>query len=236
MKELVQYSEAELVELLKQDLSANGHKVIPRDFTIEFVTNAVGETSALITGVVGTVTHNVQEDEADEVDGADGADEGTPPARRASGNFRELVYDTIAVTLTKKGHTVDELIDLVGQEVEEQGRELTEDETSSLRVATIKSLQHLEKQGRAEYVDEGELWRTKKSKKPKTIPRVTTLSTAADILGGAGGVLDRGDALSEGASEGRPRQGVTRRKKAPKRRGGGGKGPAGFGSGTPFSF
>jgi hypothetical protein len=234
MKKIVQYSEAELVRLLTKDLAATGHNVNIREFGVEFVTNAHGETSALITGIdPHEEKENVQEPETDE---------GPAPRRKAASTLREQVYDIVTVTLSKEGQTVDELVELVTEELSEEGKmplASDHDAAHSIRVAILKSLQHLEKQGRSEYVDDGELelWRKKKSKK-KSEPKVVPLNTAADILGGDGGVMDRSDALSEGASEGRPRQGATRRKKAPKRRGGGGggRGPGGFGSGTPFTF
>ena len=70
------------------------------DFSVEFVTNADGETSALITGVED---ENVQESESDE-----GAPE--PAGLISNRNLRQVVFDTVAVTLTKEGHTVDELV------------------------------------------------------------------------------------------------------------------------------
>ena len=76
------------------------------------MTNANGETSALIAGVVGTVTHTVQESESDD---------GVPDWESAHGNLRELVFNAVTVTLTKEGHTVDELIELVITELDEQG-------------------------------------------------------------------------------------------------------------------
>jgi hypothetical protein len=238
MKKIVQYSQPDLIRLLSQDLVAKGTKVELHDFSVEFVTNADGETSALISGVED---ENVQEPETDEGE----PDERSRLLRVGSRDaLRQEVYDIVAVTLTKKGHTVDELVELVCKELSEEHDVDTATLGSNIRVALIKSLQHLEKQGRAEYVDDGELelWR-KKSKKQKPIPKVTTLSTAADILGGKGGVMDRSDALSEGASEGQPRQGTPRRKKAPRRRSGsrnggdgGGRGGPGPGSGKPFTF
>ena len=233
MKKIVQYSDVELVRLLTEDLKAKGHKFNTREFGVEFVTNADGETSALISGVMEKdEDENVQEPETDEGD----------PTKRAGATLREEVYDIVAVTLSKEGQTVDELVELVTEELSEQGKmplASQADAAHSIRIATLKSLQHLEKQGRSEYVDDGELelWRKKKKKnsKKKPEPKVVPLNTAADILGGAGGVMDRGDALSEGASEGQPRQGTPRRKKSSRRCNGAGRGGGNRG-GVPFTF
>lgn len=230
MNKLAQYREAELVELLKQDLTAKGFKV-GADFNIEFVTNTQGETLALVTGVVdgenvkeATVVRVVPEsgEEPDEVD-----------ALPEQPNLRQLVFDKVSETLTSKGHTVDELIELVVEEIEEIGLSVDDETRRDIRVGTIKSLQHLKKQGHAVF-ELDDRWR--KPKGAKKIPRATKLSTAAQIMEGDGGVLDRGDALSEGASEGQPRQGARRKKASRRGRGGGGTGNRGPGNGTPFSF
>jgi hypothetical protein len=52
MKNVAQFTQSELVQLIAEKLSADGFKVIPADYEIEFVTSASGETSALVTGVV----------------------------------------------------------------------------------------------------------------------------------------------------------------------------------------
>lgn len=54
MKHVVQFTQDDLIELIKEKLSEEGRKVIPREFTIEFVSSSSG-TSALITGVVQEV-------------------------------------------------------------------------------------------------------------------------------------------------------------------------------------
>lgn len=225
MKKIVQYSQPDLIRLLSQDLVAQGREVDVHEFSVEFVTNANGETSALITGVADE-DENVQESDADEG--------GAPEP------LRVVAHDTVRAALNKEGRTVDEFVALTLDELEELGHhmELDEDETAKrIRVYVLTLLPKLEKDGLAEYLDEGELWRKKKQK--KSVAKVTPLSTAAEIMGGDGGVMDRSDALSEGASEGRPRPAPVRRKKSRSRgggsRGGGNRG-GGFGSGTPFSF
>ena len=230
MNKLVQYREAELVELLRQDLTAKGLKV-GTNFNIEFVTNTQGETLALVTGVDDEA--DVQESKPAVVRVVDGEDLDVDDLPEQP-DLRQLAYSTMKASLTSKGHTVDELNELVLEELKEKGLPTDTETEREVRVGVIKSLQHLQKQKKAEYVDDGELELWRKPKGAKKIPRVTKLSTAAQIVEGNGGVMDRGDALSEGASEGRPRQGA-RRKKTP-RRGRGGGGSRGPGNGTPFSF
>ena len=213
MKHLVQYTEDELVRLLQTDLSQKGHKIVPADFAIEFVKTSSG-MSALVSGVLGT---NVQE-----LDTQEGVDE--------ESDVRRVAWETVRVALNKEGRTIDDFVALVLDEVEELGlhMELDEDETAKqVRVYILMLLQKLEKEGVAEYVDLGDLWRKKARKGPKKLSKVTTLSAAAQILGGEGGVLDRSDALGEGVSEESPRV-PTRRGKAGSR--------GGRGNGSPFQF
>jgi len=167
--------------------------------------------SALVSGVLGT---NVQE-----LDTQEGVDE--------ESDVRRVAWETVRVALNKEGRTIDDFVALVLDELEELGlhMELDEDETAKqVRVYTIMLLQELEKQGVAEYVDLGDLWRKKTRKGPRKLPKVTTLSAAAQIMGGEGGVLDRSEALGEGVSEESPRT-PTRRGKL-----------AGRGNGSPFQF
>lgn len=215
MKHLVQYTEKELNRLIREDLSAKGHKIIPSDVMIEFVTGSSG-TSALVTGVL--LEESVQEpvpEEGDEV-------------------VRMVAHDTVRVALSKKGLTVDGLVELVMEELEESDacQELDEDETvKKAHVYVLELLQKLEKEGVALYEDSKGLWcKRAKRKVPKK------LSTAAEILGGDGGVLDRSDALGEGVSEENPRAPKKRPgASGPKRRKAqGARGRRG--NGSPFTF
>lgn len=220
MKQLVQYTEAELKALVATDLAKKGYTV-PTPFDVEFVKTSSG-MSALISGVV----ENVQESST-QGGGSDDVDDLGLPAR-----VKTIAHDTVAVSLNKKGQTVNDLFEAVLDELDEESlfeEEPEGAERARIRAYTVQALEELEKKGLAEYDTDNDLWR--KAKKPKTLPKVTKLSTAAEVLEGVGGVMDRGTGLGQGVSEERPR---APKKRSRRRKVGGGRG--GRGGGTPFTF
>lgn len=93
MKDVVQFTQDDLEELIKEKLSEEGRKVIPKELTIEFVSSSSG-TSALITGVVPEVekapgkTPSTAQTAADILGGSGGVMDRSEALESATGNDR----------------------------------------------------------------------------------------------------------------------------------------------------
>lgn len=229
MKKVVQFTEKELEQMLLDELTKGSkfRAVKGAKVSIEFVMSSRG-VSALVMGVERR--SNVQE--PDVLDGVDEDD------RRVWAGLKAPVQDTVRVMLDNGSCTLAEMTDAILEELEELGWDLeildSPQLLESVSKLTEKYLQELVGRNLVEIDEKKGVWQKVKKKKSKPIPKVTTMSTAAQILKGDGGAMGRGEALEEGASEGKPRQGPKpRRRKKP--RGSGGRGGPG-GPGFPFQW
>jgi hypothetical protein len=167
MNHVAQITQQELEELIAQKLSADGFKVTPLNYTIEFVTSADGKTSALVSGVVKDVElENVQEP--------------VPP------NLERSTRVALQVALTFKPQTQLRLQEKVLESLERDGMKVA---PNAINGIVITALQEWAQGGKVVYVDEIDAWHKERA------PKSTAAQAAADVLGGSGGVMDRSDGL-----------------------------------------
>ena len=189
MNKVVQFTEKELEQMLLDELTKGSkfRAVKGEKVSIEFVMSSKG-VSALVRGIEART--NVQESVPHEETTA----------------LEIVVHDTIRVLMDDGNpRDMDCFLEAICLELEEQGRDPEDLEHPSyrgaMRTAAFKFLTKLVETGAAEFNKKKAMWRKAKKKAPKP---VTEGNTAAAILGGAGGVLGRGEALGQGSSPSRP--------------------------------
>lgn len=169
MNNVVQFNQPELETLIAEKLSGNGLKVIPAEYTITFVTDAEGKTSALVTGVVEDPDANVQEPEPDT-------------------GLTRTVRVALRLLLTNRPQKKPLLVTKVLNHLEPSGRE----NQSVVEGIVTEALQEWAQTGSVVYVDDIDAWHRVRA------PKTTASSAAADVLNGSGGAAGRGDALGAG--------------------------------------
>jgi len=191
MKNVAQITQDELIQLIAEKLGADGFKVIPKDYAVQFVTSADGKTSALVSGLVKESDFSSQllpattpaEEEALE------AQEGLERSTRAA----------LQVALTFKPQTQEKLVKGVLETLVQQTGVPTAEppmqRKRQVNALVILALQAWAEEGKVVYVEEIDSWHKVRASKS------TAAQAAADILGGTGGAMGRGDALGAGISD-----------------------------------
>ena len=216
MPKRVTYTEADIKRLIADDLERQGLKVVPAEYETIFEFSTKTGVKAFVDGVVGA------EDIELPVWGGEKPEEEKPT---------DMVYEEVKVLLGKNPLTVTEITALIKETFEDMDVKVT-----NIRPKVVMALSQLETAGWAHWDEESDTWTRKKRKASKKKP--AKKSTAASILEGEGGVMDRGEGLEQGVTGGggkkkkKPIRRVTRVKK--RGRGNGGRG--GGTPGIPFMF
>jgi len=199
MKNIAQITQEELIQLIAEKISADGFKVIPSEYTVQFVTSADGQTSALITGVVK------DPDVADAVPEG-GATVVASPTQELPAGLERSARVALQVVLTFKPQTQEKLVKKVLETLlRESGGQpgyLRYDNRHADRLGgtinafVITALQAWAQEGKLSYVEDIDSWHKK---------RPPAAQAAADVLGGTGSAMGRGDALGEGVTGNRRR-------------------------------
>ena len=192
MNNVAQITQDELIQLIAEKLSADGFKVIPTDYKVEFVTSADGKTSALVTGLVKesdldgegqVVTSAITPAKAvAHEDLPPGLERGTRVALQVALTFKPQTQEK----LTKK------VLEALMRAVMREGAAPSSAMKRQVNALVITALQAWVQEGKLVYVDEIDSWH--KTRAPKT----TAAQAASDILGGSGSAMGRGDALGAG--------------------------------------
>ena len=192
MKNVAQITHEELLELIILKLTGDGHALKEGEFAVQFVTSADGKTSALISGLVKEsdfssqllpATTPAEEEALEEVP------EGLARSTRVA----------LQVALTFKPQTQEKLVKGVLQTLVQQTGVPTAEPSMQMKrqvnALVILALQAWAEEGKVVYVDEIDGWHKKRA------PKSTAAQAAADVLGGSGGAMGRGDALGAGITD-----------------------------------
>lgn len=190
MKNVVQLSHEDLLEMIILKLTGEGLALLENDFAVEFVTSADGSTSALITGAVPE--KDIVREPEDEPEKPDLRAATRKALKNALGNVPLLQARLMEIVLD----TLPRWSDLTKKELKRK------DIQGQVNAHIITALQEWEKKGHVQYVEEIDSWR----KVPKKTKKQTPAQAAMDILGGSGGVLDRSDALGQGVASDKRRR------------------------------
>ena len=195
MKSVAQITQAELIKLIAEKLSADGIKVIPTDYPVQLVTSAAGETSALITGIVKDPEIPVATPEESSVVG--------PSSQELPAELERSIRIALQVMLTFKPRSQEKLVksvlEVLAREEDAEDQEAFIDFLRApVKTHVVTALQEWTEEGKLVYVDEIDAWHKKRASRAKK--KQTPAQAAADALGGSGGVMNRGDALGAGVS------------------------------------
>ncbi len=200
MNNVARITQEELIQLIAEKITADGFKVIPADYEIEFVTSASGKTSALVTGVV----KDPDLDEEGQVVPRQSMLAPYPvtsvitPAKPVAHEDLPLELErstrvALQVALTFKPQTQEKLVKKV---LETLMREVPAEDAvpSSQMKRQVNAIVITALQAGAQltYVEDIDSWHKKRRTK------TTEAQAASDILGGSGGAMGRGDALGAG--------------------------------------
>jgi len=195
MKNIAQITQEELIQLIAEKISADGFKVIPSEYTVQFVTSADGQTSALITGVVK------DPDVADAVPEG-GATVVASPTQELPAGLERSARVALQVVLTFKPQTQEKLVKkvletLLRESGGQPGNQTYADRLGgTINAFVITALQAWAQEGKLSYVEDIDSWHKK---------RPPAAQAAADVLGGTGSAMGRGDALGAGVAGNRRR-------------------------------
>ena len=208
MKNVAQITQDELIQLIAEKISADGFKVIPADYEIEFVTSPTGKTSALITGIV-------KDPDVDEAVPEQPSMLAPHPVTSVISPAKDVALEDIPiglerstrvalqVALTFKPQTqkklVKKVLEALVQQVPADDAEPSSAMKRQVNGLVITALQAWVEEGKLVYVEDLDAWHKKRA------PKSSAAQAASDVLGGSGGVMDRGDALGAGVADDRRR-------------------------------